>query len=54
MADSEGFGDEMHISFYCEAGEIYWYYKLQYIDNEADRDNNVFDSVGEPQDDSSC
>ena len=37
---AKGVDDEMHISFYCPAGEIYWYDKLQYIDNEADQDNN--------------
>ena len=42
VADSSAreVGDEMHISFHCGAGDIYWYYKLQYIDNEADQDNN--------------
>ena len=38
---AKGVNDEMHINFSCEAGDIYWYYKLQYIDSEADRDNNV-------------
>ena len=37
---AKGVNDEMHINFSCEAGDIYWYYKLQYIDNEADQDNN--------------
>ena len=37
---AKGVNDEMHISFHCGAGDIYWYYKLQYIDNEADQDNN--------------
>ena len=41
VADSEtAIGDEMRIKFHCHAGNIYWYYKLQYIDNEADQDNN--------------
>ncbi len=42
VADSSAreVGDEMHISFHCGSGDIYWYYKLQYIDNEADQDNN--------------
>ena len=42
-------GDEMHITFHSEAGDIYWYYKLQYIDNEADRDNNVLPITDETE-----
>ena len=41
VPDSEEIGKEMHIDFVTGIGEIQWYYKLQYIDNEADRDNNV-------------
>ena len=37
---SEKIGDEMTIIWREGSNTITWYYKLQYIDNEADQDNN--------------